>query len=134
MATYPLSEAYANGDVLSAAAYNSTNEGINDLAFGIENAQVGTAYTLALTDVAKIVTLNNGSAITLTVPTNATVAFPIGTQIVIGQLGTGQVTVSHAGVDVWSNGTKKKLNGQYAFATLWKAGTNTWYLFGNTAL
>ena len=49
MATYPLSEAYVDGDVLSAANYNATNEGVNDLAFGVFNAQTGTSYTLALT-------------------------------------------------------------------------------------
>lgn len=134
MASYPLPTTYANGDVLQASYYNNTNGGINDLAFGLENAQTGTAYTLVLTDVAKIVTLNNAGAITLTVPPNASVAFPIGTQIVIAQIGAGQVTVSNPGVTVNSNGTKKKLNGQYAFATLWKTGTDTWYLFGNTAL
>ena len=38
MATYPLSEAFVDGDVLSASDVNSTNEGVNDLAFGQFNA------------------------------------------------------------------------------------------------
>lgn len=134
MATYPLSEAYVDGDVLTAAAYNATNEGVNDLAFGQLNAQTGTSYTLALTDVAKIVTLSNASAITLTVPTNASVAFPIGTQIVLIQLGVGAVTVAPAGgVTVGSFGALLNLGGQYAGATLLKTGTDAWILVGNLA-
>jgi hypothetical protein len=132
MATYPLSEAYVDGDVLSAADYNGTNEGINDLAFGQLNAQTGTTYTLALTDVAKVVTLSNAAAITLTVPTNTSVAFPIGTQILLYQGGAGQVTISPAGgVDVRSNGAKLKLTGQYAVAGLLKLDTDEWVAFGN---
>ena len=76
MATYPLSEAYADGDVLTAANVNSITEGVNDIAFGVFNAQTGTTYTLALTDVAKVVSLTNAASITLTIPTDATVAFP----------------------------------------------------------
>ena len=133
MATYPLSEAYIDGDILSAADYNATNEGINDIAFGVFNAQTGTTYTLALTDVAKVVSLTNGSAITLTIPTNATTAFPTGTQILLYQGGAGQVTVGGAGVTIRSQGSKLKLNGQYSVAGLLKVGTDEWVLFGNTA-
>lgn len=97
-----------------------------------ENQQTGTSYTLALGDQYEIVTLANASAITLTIPTNASVAFPIGTQIVICQDGAGQVTVSPAGgVTMRSRSSANKLSGQYSFATLWKEGTNTWYLFGD---
>ena len=133
MATYPLSEAYVDGDVLTAANYNATNEGINDLAFGVFNAQTGTTYTLALTDVAKVVSLTNAASITLTIPTNATVAFPTGTQILLYQGGAGQVTVGGAGVTINSQGTKLKINGQYAVAGLLKVGTDEWVFFGNTS-
>ena len=133
MATYPLSEAYTDGQVLTAANVNSITEGVNDIAFGVFNAQTGTTYTLVLTDVAKVVSLTNGSAITLTIPTNASVAFPTGTQILLYQGGAGQVTVGGAGVTIRSNGTKLKINGQYAVAGLLKVGTDEWVLFGNTA-
>ena len=133
MATYPLSEAYADGQVLTAANVNSITEGVNDIAFGVFNAQTGTTYTLALTDVAKVVSLTNASAITLTIPTNATVAFPTGTQILLYQGGAGQVTVGGAGVTIRSQGSKLKINGQYAIAGLLKVGTDEWVLFGNTA-
>ena len=133
MATYPLSEAYADGQVLTAANVNSITEGVNDIAFGVFNAQTGTTYTLALTDVAKVVSLTNAASITLTIPTNASVAFPTGTQILLYQGGAGQVTVGGAGVTIRSQGTKLKMYGQYAVAGLLKVGTDEWVLFGNTA-
>ena len=97
------------------------------------NAQTGTTYTLLLIDDSKVVTLSNASAITLTIPTNASVAFPIGSQVNIVQLGAGQVTVAGAGVTIRSQGSKLKLNGQYAAASLLKIATDEWVLIGNTA-
>ncbi len=99
----------------------------------VTNAQSGTAYTLALTDSGKLVELSNAAAITLTVPTNGTTAFPTGTQIDLLQTGAGQVTVGGAGVTLQSEGSKLKLKGQYAAATLIKRATDTWVLIGNTS-
>lgn len=130
MATYPLSEAYVDGDVLSAADYNATNEGVNDLAIAQFNAQTGTTYTLVLTDAAKLVTLTNAAAITLTVPTNASVAFPIGTQILLYQGGAGQVTISSSAT-LRSEGSKLKITGQYGLAGIVKVATDEWVAFGN---
>ena len=132
MATYPLSEAFVDGDVLSASDVNSTNEGVNDLAFGQFNAQTGTSYTLVLTDVAKVISLTNAAAITLTVPTNASVAFPVGTQILLYQGGAGQVTISSSAT-LRSQGSKLKINGQYGIAGLLKVAIDEWVAFGNLA-
>jgi len=96
------------------------------------NAQTGTTYTLVLADAHKVVTLNNASPIALTVPTNASVAFEIGDQVNLLQLGAGQVTVGGAGVTLRAQGSKVKLNGQYAVGTLVKIGTDEWVLVGNT--
>jgi len=60
------------------------------------NNQTGTTYTLVLTDAGKFITFTNAAAVTVTVPTNAAVAFPIGTQIGFQQGGAGQVTFSGA--------------------------------------
>ena len=130
MATYPLSEAFVDGDVLSASDVNSTNEGVNDLAFGQFNAQTGTSYTLVLTDVAKVISLTNAAAITLTVPTDASVAFPVGTQILLYQGGAGQVTISSSAT-IRSQGSKLKIFGQYGVAGLLKVATDEWVAFGN---
>ena len=97
------------------------------------NAQTGTSYTLLLSDAHKLVTLSNASGITLTIPTSASAAFEIGDQVNIMQLGAGQVTVGGAGVTIRSQGSKLKLNGQYAAATLIKIGTDEWVIVGNTA-
>lgn len=96
-----------------------------------ENAQTGTTYTLVLSDAGKLVSLSNASAITLTIPTNASVAFPTNTRIDLLQYGAGQVTVGGAGVTIRSSGSKLKLNGQYSGATLWKKGTDEWVLIGD---
>jgi co-chaperonin GroES (HSP10) len=97
-----------------------------------ENVQTGTTYTLALSDLGKLVTLDNGSAITLTVPTNASVAFPVGSRVDIVQLGAGQVTVAGAsGVTVNSRLGDLKLFAQYSGASLWYQGSDVWLLVGD---
>lgn len=118
--------------VLTSDDLNAFESGLNQtLPF---NAQIGTTYTPVLTDAGKVVTLTNGSAITLTVPTNASVAFPIGTQITIAQMGAGQVTVAGAvGVTVYSADSFLKLRAQYSSGTLIKTATNTWLLIGDLA-
>jgi len=96
------------------------------------NAQTGVTYTLVLGDAQKLVTLSNASSITATIPPNSSVAFTIGDQVNLMQLGAGQVTVA-AGSGVTVNPTAKlKLNGQYAAGTLVKVDTNSWVLIGNT--
>lgn len=96
------------------------------------NAQTGTTYTPVLADNGKMVTLSNASAITLTVPTEASVAYATGAQINIEQIGAGQVTVvGDTGVTV--NGTGTKLRTQYSAATLVKLGSDNWTLIGDLA-
>ncbi len=98
-----------------------------------ENAQTGTTYTLVLTDAGKLITLSNAASITLTIPTNTSVAFPVNTRIDLVQFGAGQVTIGGAGVTIRSSGSKLKLTGQYSGATLWKKGTDEWLLIGDIA-
>jgi hypothetical protein len=94
------------------------------------NAQTGTTYTPVLADNGKLVTLSNASAITLTVPTNASVAYATGAQINIQAIDAGQVTVvGDTGVTV--NGTGTKLRTQWSAATIVKVATDTWTLIGD---
>jgi len=94
------------------------------------NAQTGTAYTLAASDIRKLVTLNNAGAIVLTVPTDAAVTWPVGEAVSIQQTGAGQVTVAPAsGVTVNTTGTKLRV--QWSAATLLKTAANTWTLIGD---
>lgn len=125
--TAPTAAAYTNTTQLATTAqvYSSVTS-------VPENAQTGTAYTLVLADTGKMVTMSNAAAITLTVPANATVAFPVNTRIDLIQWGAGQVTVAAAvGVTIRSKGSKLKLSGQYAGATLWKKATDEWLLVGD---
>ena len=97
------------------------------------NAQSGTTYTLVLSDANKLVTLNNASPITLTIPTNASVAFTAGQIIDISQIGAGRVTVAGAGGVTVNSSTGLITSVQYSSATLIFLGSNTWLLVGNTA-
>lgn len=90
------------------------------------------SYTLALSDAGKLVEMNVASANNLTVPPNSSVAFPLGTQILLAQYGAGQTTVvAGSGVTIRSAGSALKLTEQYSAASLTKIATNEWYLFGD---
>jgi hypothetical protein len=94
------------------------------------NAQIGTTYTLVLTDNGRLVTLSNAAAITLTVPLNSSVAFATGAVVNIQQIGAGQVTVAGAS-GVTLNGTGTALRAQWSAASLVKTATDTWTLIGD---
>jgi hypothetical protein len=96
------------------------------------NAQTGTTYTTVLTDANTLVTLNNGSAITLTIPQNSSVAYTIGTTIAFMTLGSGQVTIAGSGITFRANNGQKS-NGQYSMFTCTKIDTDTWAVGGDTA-
>jgi hypothetical protein len=135
-ASFPTKDDFSDGDVLAAADVNQVAENVNDLDSRAKsstfNAQTGTTYTLALSDAGKLVTLSNASGITLTVPTNASVAFPTGSRVDIAQLGAGQVTVvGAAGVDVEAKDGNDKLFGQYSAATLIYLGSDDWLMIGD---
>ena len=91
------------------------------------NAQTGTTYTLVASDVNKLVTLNNASAVTVTIPNGV---FTTGQVINLQQLGAGQVTIAGDGTTTFT-GTGTKLHGQYSAASLVCTGTNTFTLIGD---
>lgn len=89
-------------------------------------------YTIALADSGKTVTVNSGSTVTITVPTNSSVPFAIGTRIDFVGLGSGTVAFGAAsGVTINSKNSWLKLNAQYSGATIMKTDTNTWVLIGD---
>jgi hypothetical protein len=76
--------------------------------------------------------MNLPGAGTVTVPPDITYSFPVGAQIVVVQLGVGQVTfTAGAGVTIYSEGNKKITKAQYATASLIKLAADTWLLSGN---
>jgi hypothetical protein len=92
------------------------------------NTQTGTSYSLLSSDLGKMVTLDNSSAITVTVGTS--LGFSAGQGIDLLALGTGIVTVSAGGATL--NGTPGlKLRTRYSSATLFCIGTNSFVLIGD---
>jgi len=120
-------QSFTAGQVLTATQQNAMATAMIAL-----NTQTGTSYTAVLADDGDLITLDNASAITFTIPPNSTVAFGIGTQINVMQLGAGVVTITPgAGVTLRSQGSKLKTSGQFAVATCCKIGTDTWVVIGN---
>ena len=96
------------------------------------NSQVGTTYSLQLSDSARQIEMNNSSANTVVVPTDASKDFPIGTTIVIVQIGTGQTSVVAESVSITVNSTPgAKLRTRWSMATLIKRAPNSWILSGD---
>lgn len=95
------------------------------------NAQTGTAYTLAVGDAGLCVEMNNAAANQLTVPPNSTVAFGIGTTILVRQMGAGQTTIiAGSGVTIRNPHGTLKLSKQYASVALHKRATDEWCIEG----
>ena len=110
------------------------------------NAQIGVAYKLVLADDGLLVTMDNASANTLSVPTNAQVAFPIGTQILVEQEGAGTTSIASVGigspaagspalapVTLHSAGGLVDTATQFSTVTLIKKAADTWLLTGDLA-
>ncbi|AMS02775.1 minor tail protein [Gordonia phage Yeezy] len=97
------------------------------------NAQAG-AYTLVATDANKAVEVTSGSAVNVTIPTNASVAFPIGTVIEVDQMGAGKVTIVGAsGVTVQSAVATPTTRAQYSALVLRKRAADLWLVTGDLA-
>ena len=97
------------------------------------NAQTGTTYTLVVGDASKAVECSNASAITLTVPPNASVAFAVGTVIEVLQVGAGQVTLAPGSGVTLNAANGLKTSKQWSAVTLRKRATNDWLVAGDAA-
>ena len=102
------------------------------------NANTSTTYTFVLADNGKLVTSNNAAAQTLSIPTNASVAFPVGSQINVSWItGAGQPTinaVTPGTTTILSTGatsTAPKLRVVNSVATCIKIATDTWLVTGD---
>jgi hypothetical protein len=120
------------GDVLTSTMFNGL------VAFTI-NAQTGTTYTSVLNDSYQVlVTMSNASANAFKIPTNASVAHPVGTVITVLNKGAGTCTISAV-----TSGTTTVLSAgataasptvaQYRSAACIKVDTDTWYVVGAIA-
>jgi hypothetical protein len=122
----------STGDVLSAAMFN----GLVTFTVGAANTD---DYTATLSDSYQVLEImNKGTAVAFKIPTNASVAFPIGTAITVLNIGTGTCTISAV-----TSGTTTILSGgataaapslgQYRSAVCIKTGTDTWYIVGSVS-
>jgi len=123
---------YSTGDVLTAVDMNSL------VAFTL-NAQTGTTYTATSTDQYQVlVTMNNASANTFYIPTDATYNFPVGTAITVSQEGAGVTTITAttpATTTIASAGatSTSPVLARYKTAVCVKLATNSWRIYGAVA-
>ena len=105
--------------------------------FEVVGPQYLNSVTLQASDAAKIVKINSSLATTVTIPLDGAggYTFPEGTQILMTQLGLGQVTIVGAsGVSVVTEGARVTTKARYAVASLIKLGANSWLLSGNLSV
>ena len=109
----------------------------------VANAQTGTTYTTVLGDANNLITLSNASAVTVTVPLNSSVAYPINTVLSFEQLGTGNTSICPASGAVVTFQSARfgqttssspvtgciALNGIYGLLQMKQTSTNNWYVF-----
>jgi hypothetical protein len=117
---------------------NSRHASVNDLVGDKEplgrlpsqNTLLGD-YTLALADAGGLIEANSASLVTLTIPANADVAFPLKTVLQLHRYGSGDFAIAPAaGVSLISVSGNRKISAQYATATLYKRALNEWVLSG----
>ena len=119
----------STGDVLSAPMFN-------ELVQYTINTQSGTTYTFASTDQYQVLVLtSNASAKTVSIPTDATTNFAIGTVITVLNTGTADTTIQAASAGtttVTSSGASSAAPkvGQHKAAACIKTAANTWRVIG----
>ena len=122
----------ATGDVLSASMYNGL------VAYTVNTAQTAD-YTPVLADAYQtLIPMNKATAVNFTIPTNASVAFPVGTVLTVLNIGAGTCTikaVTAGTTTVLSAGATaaQPTLGQYKSAACIKTATDTWYVVGAIA-
>jgi hypothetical protein len=122
----------ATGDVMSAAMFNGL------VAFTLQTTQTAD-YTAVLADSYQtLIQMNKATAIAFKIPTNASVAIPVGSVITILNIGAGTCTISAVTpgtTTVLSAGTvaASPTLAQYKSAACIKVATDAWYIVGAIA-
>ena len=92
----------------------------------------GTTDTLALTDAWKMIYYSNAAQVTVTIPTNASVAFPVGTRMMLLSTGAGGVTLTTTSLTLLGSSPNKTIAVNEAIY-IEKVATDTWAIVGGTA-
>ena len=107
------------------------NLGTDFLTLGT-NSQTSVAYTLALSDVGRVVEGNNAAPQTFTVPPVSSVAWPLGASLKVYQQGAGQITIAGgSGVTLRSDGNRYKTAAQFAVIDLRMRANDEWVVSGD---
>jgi hypothetical protein len=124
-----------NGSWPKAPGNPINSNDLNDIKTNIEYVTLETissSVTLALADAGTVKNCTNGSAITITIPSNNSVTYPIGTEIGFIRQGAGTISFAPAsGVTLQSIDTKRRIKGQFGAAAIVKTATDTWSLTGS---
>lgn len=98
----------------------------------LDISEITASYTLTDGDAGKLIEANSATTITITIPLDSSVAFPVGSQFNVLMSGAGSVTFSPAsGVTLNYYGPSSTIANQWSMATLVKRGTNSWLLVGD---
>ena len=136
----PVGKLDVNGFITSSTASDKTSSTVVATTAFVKSSVVPTIISVSSSPYAitnslnwnSVIRVTNGSLTTITVPTDATSNVEIGTQIVIIQNGTAQVTIQPSvGVTLMSAGGKTKTTGQYSVCTLIKTASDEWVLGGD---
>lgn len=121
----------AGTEVLSNKSISDSLSVTGNVIYHTVPESKATTYPLVLTDDGKIIEMSGGGF--LQVPTDASVNFPIGTQITVIQTGSSQVTIQPitAGTTTINSTPGLKLRTQWSSATLIKRGVNLWVAIGD---
>jgi hypothetical protein len=118
-------------DVQTLTNKSLTNPKINVAT----NAQTNTTYAPVLDDNGKLITLSNAAPVTVTIPLNSSVNYPVGAQLNLARYGAGTVTLQgSAGVTIVSTGATASiplLRAQYSTATAIQTTINNWLIVGD---
>jgi hypothetical protein len=122
---------FSTGDVLSASAMNGL------VAFST-TTQTADYTPVSADQYQMLVLMNKATAVNFTIPTNASVAYPVGTAITVLNIGAGTCTIKAV-----TSGTTTVLSAgataaqptlaQYKSAVCIKTATDTWYVIGSIA-
>lgn len=114
-----------------------TSPTINDPKLNLTIDPETASYTAVLANNGQVVTMNVGTANTFSIPTDATVDFPVGAQLTVIQIGTGQTTIqaSNSGTttinSTGATANAPKLRTRYSSATCIKLSANNWVVVGD---
>jgi hypothetical protein len=121
-----------NGDVINQVQYYDSGFWIPAMLTFIDEKTA--SYTLTLPDNGKLIKVNSTSNLEITIPAQASAAFPIGSRLEVMRYGTGEVSIvaaSGSGVTIRSKNNNKKISVQYSGAMLTKIGSDEWHLIGD---